>query len=944
MRSDSTATYISPILPSGAFQPTPSTPIPSSLGIGGTISEEPENIDGEGTQPSTYEVPTAKQRVSPVPGVKIGHRRKMTPPDTQPGAERKTVVMETPVRMCSIPAQYGYANTADPERSDTLQSGSDVFSTPLTEEPEETQKEEEEQQQPQEQQQQGHGGERQSTEQSSVSEGQFTTAQQSPAGVKRMSTLDQTVLDLSQLIEEHQDAARKAYEANTDDENEHGHEDNKKKHGGDGDGDTPATNSSSTPYYPPSIAAHTIANPPAPPHSPPTSQTSGVETFPQSPPSLRISTDLSKEAPMPHPTISLVTPTSGTPHTASHDEAESPYETSLLAQQNAQLENEIILSLTPKQGPTPVSGRSNSNASSVSVMRLGGDGAELSTSPNWKTASVATSVGNTGAVDGEQKEKDKDQEKEKGAALTPVHEEMPQVRATQAKDVLPTASPRARPAGSRDPKTFSTIISSAKVWGGGQSPPESRSQGLEAQNGLAQSAIPKFDQLTPRQNQNLASPTQDAMGKRRSLVLTELPDGLGYVEQSRPQLSHKFSWEMDAGYTPGHSTPAPEKAAAAAATPVSAQPQPSKQSDLPTAAEQSITSQTQPSSDDFEASTLASLTAVQSELSQGYQPSQTSVRPTSSYGNIDQSKSIVPTIAPVSSEPLEKTTLSETTVAPHQGLASTGASEGDMNQRPSEKPVAQSNTDDLGKSKTTESDRGYSLEDPVGSYARSDFSFVPSRANTPAPPFLPPRPTSILEEPEQQEQQQQEQEQEQQQSPKTTSSRPQTAQTQLSKAPTAASASTFSPTRSISSSRPPTKKLRSFGSISALTSSAERCEAYRIAQEEAAHVDSGLENWLKATLAAFPEHSDLVNPKSRNSQVMHLPQRNLSSRTFNKIALSSSHHVRQMSGTGFAHMIHSQQLNHKGKDLLHSAGGAAKGLFSRGKNRFRHVGSAETAN
>ncbi|KAI5302220.1 Autophagy protein 22, partial [Ascosphaera pollenicola] len=162
--------------------------------------------------------------------------------------------------------------------------------------------------------------------------------------------------------------------------------------------------------------------------------------------------------------------------------------------------------------------------------------------------------------------------------------------------------------------------------------------------------------------------------------------------------------------------------------------------------------------------------------------------------------------------------------------------------------------------------------------------------------------------------------------------------------PTADSALILSPTRSVSSLRARDPNLKSFRSILALKSNTKRIEAFRYAREEAARVDMGLDSWIQATLAANPEHADLVSSTGAGLLGVHktrMPQRNLSARTFDKIA--SSGHVRQISGGGLAHLVHSQQahVHVKGKDLLHSAGGAAKGLFSRGKHRFKHGVSAE---
>ncbi|KAI5302234.1 vacuolar ATPase assembly integral membrane protein vma21, partial [Ascosphaera pollenicola] len=472
-----------------------------------------------------------------------------------------------------------------------------------------------------------------------------------------ISTLDQCVLDINKYIAQQEDVARRLLEANTDDDDGDGHD---AEHGHSGG---PAT-SLSAPFSP-------QPPPRSPLRSPQLPLVKDTQTDPHTPPPLKLTTDTSGMHSIPEPTVSLATPTSGTPHDDEHGE-HSPYAMSLAAQQNAQLENEIMLSLTPKQGMTPVSGRSNSNASSVSSLRIAA-GVEPSSSPNWRLASSAENVDESA------------DEKAAGErpTLSPVHEHEQEPASTAQGSQSTAAPPATTAADASQPKTYSTILSSARIWGGNR-----QSQVPKAQT--SQSPIAEVEEAVPQPQQQpsptmLTSPTHDAAGKRRSLILTELPDGLGYVEKVRPQLSHKFSWEMDDSYVvPEEPPPAP------ASLPM--QPQLPQQTELTTPAEHAPTTQPQTLFDNLEASTLATLSSVHSDSPQSIGPLQTSALPPGSReSDTGNGAALTTTITHISQE------------LPHRPASPQGQGPGHLRQRPSGQLLASLNTTNLSRTSTVKS-------------------------------------------------------------------------------------------------------------------------------------------------------------------------------------------------------------------------------------------------
>ena len=159
-----------------------------------------------------------------------------------------------------------------------------------------------------------------------------------------------------------------------------------------------------------------------------------------------------------------------------------------------------------------------------------------------------------------------------------------------------------------------------------------------------------------------------------------------------------------------------------------------------------------------------------------------------------------------------------------------------------------------------------------------------------------------------------------------------------------------------------------FREILAIKSPNERIETYDRYRAQLISTDSGLSQWIKSTIANQPEHSKMVNnpygqPLSVSTSFpASLRQRGDSTSRLQSAAVAGTasahptmHHQAspQSSGgvAGSGARLSSQQVQAKGKDLLHSAGvigGKAstisKGLFAKGRSRFKGGGSEKVDN
>ena len=176
-------------------------------------------------------------------------------------------------------------------------------------------------------------------------------------------------------------------------------------------------------------------------------------------------------------------------------------------------------------------------------------------------------------------------------------------------------------------------------------------------------------------------------------------------------------------------------------------------------------------------------------------------------------------------------------------------------------------------------------------------------------------------------------------------------------------------------------KTPAFREMLALKSPIERISAYNDTREQFANLNTGLAHWLASTLDELPEHSDLFANAGRvaanfpghkpspsrsklggllpgggppSQQPYYQQYLNASSSTAGPDGkavgggMGGASSQGMPSSGGSSSKLSSQQVQAKGKDLLHSAGMfggkanvAAKGLFSKGKSKLRAASGNE---
>lgn len=153
-------------------------------------------------------------------------------------------------------------------------------------------------------------------------------------------------------------------------------------------------------------------------------------------------------------------------------------------------------------------------------------------------------------------------------------------------------------------------------------------------------------------------------------------------------------------------------------------------------------------------------------------------------------------------------------------------------------------------------------------------------------------------------------------------------------------------------------KPLAFQEIKSLKTSQDRVSAYNNARQQFTQTETGLAGWLQSMGEMFPEHEDIMNNNGRaKQQAFNLGHKASPSRSkFPRIAslggvvqpsqdnTQTAHPQRDVSDS-YGTKLSSHQMQEEGKKLLHSAGkfggkagGAAKGLLMKGKNRLRQSG------
>ncbi|KAF9892806.1 hypothetical protein FE257_000395 [Aspergillus nanangensis] len=146
--------------------------------------------------------------------------------------------------------------------------------------------------------------------------------------------------------------------------------------------------------------------------------------------------------------------------------------------------------------------------------------------------------------------------------------------------------------------------------------------------------------------------------------------------------------------------------------------------------------------------------------------------------------------------------------------------------------------------------------------------------------------------------------------------------------------------------------LLGFRDILNMKTSDDRVQAFNNTRDQFASIDTGLNHWIQVTVHDHPQHTDVVAQSWNQSSAA--PKYTASRGKFPKLpslgnfgasnpdgSPSGSGHVRRPSAP-LGSMMNKQQVEQRGKDLLHTAGvlggkagEAAKGLFAKGRSKFK---------
>ncbi|THC93950.1 hypothetical protein EYZ11_006561 [Aspergillus tanneri] len=141
-----------------------------------------------------------------------------------------------------------------------------------------------------------------------------------------------------------------------------------------------------------------------------------------------------------------------------------------------------------------------------------------------------------------------------------------------------------------------------------------------------------------------------------------------------------------------------------------------------------------------------------------------------------------------------------------------------------------------------------------------------------------------------------------------------------------------------------------FREILGKSTSAERVRAFNQTREQFSCIDTGLSYWIRVTMQAHPEHMDVVGKSPKLSTGESKPSG--SRGKFPKLGSLGTFAHPDPSGSGSGHtrrpsaplggMMNKQQVEQRGKDLLHTAGvlggqagKTAKSLFAKGRSKFK---------
>lgn len=158
------------------------------------------------------------------------------------------------------------------------------------------------------------------------------------------------------------------------------------------------------------------------------------------------------------------------------------------------------------------------------------------------------------------------------------------------------------------------------------------------------------------------------------------------------------------------------------------------------------------------------------------------------------------------------------------------------------------------------------------------------------------------------------------------------------------------------SSKVDESKLQGFRDILQMTTPAARIRAFEETRIQFSTLDTGLNHWLQVTIQDQPQHAPLVQESRTLSS--GFPKTSPTTRRFPKLTSlgnlsaaredgtpTSASHIRRPSGH-IGTIVNRQNVEQRGKEFVHTAGKfggkageAAKGLFAKGRSKFRQGGN-----
>lgn len=158
------------------------------------------------------------------------------------------------------------------------------------------------------------------------------------------------------------------------------------------------------------------------------------------------------------------------------------------------------------------------------------------------------------------------------------------------------------------------------------------------------------------------------------------------------------------------------------------------------------------------------------------------------------------------------------------------------------------------------------------------------------------------------------------------------------------------------SSKVDESKLQGFRDILQISTPAARIRAFEETRIQFSTLDTGLNHWLQVTIQDQPQHAPLVQESRTLSS--GFPKSSPTTRRFPKLTSlgnlsasredgtpTSASHIRRPSGH-IGTIVNRQNVEQRGKEFVHTAGKfggkageAAKGLFAKGRSKFRQGGN-----